>query len=87
MLFLSSKYCTLSWEMCKCNCVYVHKKSVAFLALLFMKLTNVEQDNVQIPYNKFHADWANNLVSVVRTLFIPINCGCNCAYFHETFSQ
>jgi len=52
-----------------------------------MKLANVEQHYVQIPYTKFHADWANNLESVVRTLFIPINCGCNCAYFHETISQ
>ena len=87
MLFLPSKYCTLSWKICKCNFIYAHKKSVAFLAPLFLKLTNVEQHYIQIPYTKYHAGWANNLVSVVRTLFFPINCGCNCAYFHETISQ
>jgi hypothetical protein len=87
MLSLLSKYCTLSWEMCDCNFIYAHKKGVAFLPLVFVKLTNVEQHYVQIPYGKFHTDWANNLESVVRTVFMPINCGCNCAYFHETISQ
>jgi len=73
--------------MVKCNFICAHKKSVAFLAPIFMKLTNVEQHYDQIPYTKFHADWANNLESVVRTLFIPLNCGCHYAYFHETVSQ
>jgi len=36
------------------NFIYTHKKGVALLALVFVKLTNVEQHYVQIPYNKFH---------------------------------
>jgi hypothetical protein len=38
----------------KCNFIYAHKKYMAFPALIFTKLTNVQQYYVQIPYNKLH---------------------------------
>lgn len=41
---------TLTWDF-----IYARKKSAAFRTPLFMKLTNAQQQNVQMPYTEFQS--------------------------------
>ena len=45
---------TVSRYMHKCNFIYAHKKSAAFSAPIFAKLTNAQKHYAQISYTEFH---------------------------------
>jgi hypothetical protein len=46
---------------------------MAFSALVFMKLTNVQQHYVHISYIEFHPDGTINVKAAGRNPFIPLN--------------
>jgi hypothetical protein len=60
-----SKYRRVSRYTRKCSFIYAHKKSMAFQAPTFTKITKVEQQYVHITYDKFHIEF------YFRTLKIP----------------
>ena len=57
--------------MSKFNCIYAHKKSMAFPAEIFMKLTNAQQHYVQLSYTTFHPSGTINLGSTNMGSFKP----------------
>jgi len=53
--------------------IYCHEKSMAFSALVFMKLTNFQQHYVQISFTEFHPNGTINVKVAGRNPFIPLS--------------
>jgi len=63
--------------------IYAHKKSVAFLALTVMKLTDAQMCCVQTTCTKFHQNQTSSLGITHVNQFVPLSKLCfRCADFH-----
>jgi len=65
----------------KCNFIYAHKKSLAFI--IFKKLKNYQQHDVQISYTKCHLDCTINVEGMHKNPFTPLSSD-HCTNFHKS---